>query len=69
MENLEGENQMLREQVSSMQTDLTCAFHQGAPSHDVEYYYAFKKEVQNLVHTNMLSFNDPSSNVQSSSSA
>ncbi|MCH97579.1 hypothetical protein A2U01_0018574 [Trifolium medium] len=49
--------------------DLTCAFHQGAPGHDVEQCYALRKEVQNLVRTNMLSFNDPSLNVQSSLSA
>jgi hypothetical protein len=29
-------------------TDLTCAFHQGAPGHDVENCYALRKEVQNF---------------------
>ena len=45
-------------------TDLTCAFHQGAPGHDVEHYYALKKEVQNLVRANLLSFKDSNSDVQ-----
>ncbi|KAK2410935.1 hypothetical protein QL285_046268 [Trifolium repens] len=45
-------------------TDLTCAFHQGAPGHDVEHCYALKKEVQNLVRANLLSFKDSNSNVQ-----
>ncbi|GAU52002.1 hypothetical protein TSUD_418060, partial [Trifolium subterraneum] len=31
-------------------SDLTCAFHQGAPGHDVERCYAFKKAVQELIH-------------------
>ncbi|KAK2374332.1 hypothetical protein QL285_075304 [Trifolium repens] len=45
-------------------TDLTCAFHQGAPGHDVEHCYALKKEVQNLVCANHLSFKDSNSDVQ-----
>ncbi|KAK2370575.1 hypothetical protein QL285_083616 [Trifolium repens] len=45
-------------------TDLTCAFHQGAPGHDVEHCYALKKEVQNLVCANLLSFKDSNSDVQ-----
>ena len=45
-------------------TDLTCAFHQGAPGHDVEHCYALKKEVQNLVRANLLSFRDSNPNVQ-----
>ncbi|KAK2369196.1 hypothetical protein QL285_082345 [Trifolium repens] len=45
-------------------TDLTCAFHQGASGHDVEHCYALKKEVQNLVRTNLLSFKDSNSYVQ-----
>ncbi|KAK2403174.1 hypothetical protein QL285_052635 [Trifolium repens] len=44
--------------------DLTCAFHQGAPGHDVEHCYALKKEVQNLVRANLLSFKDSNSDVQ-----
>ncbi|KAK2450206.1 hypothetical protein QL285_009336 [Trifolium repens] len=45
-------------------TDFTCAFHQGAPGHDVEHCYALKKEVQNLVRANLLSFKDSNSDVQ-----
>ncbi|KAK2455735.1 hypothetical protein QL285_003159 [Trifolium repens] len=42
-------------------TDLTCAFHHGAPGHDVEHCYALKKEVQNLLRANLLSFRDSNS--------
>ncbi|KAK2371753.1 hypothetical protein QL285_072966 [Trifolium repens] len=45
-------------------TDLTCVFHQGALGHDVEHCYALKKEVQNLVHANLLTFKDSNSDVQ-----
>ncbi|KAK2369039.1 hypothetical protein QL285_082195 [Trifolium repens] len=45
-------------------TDFTCAFHQGAPGHDVEHCYALKKEVQNLVRANLLSFKDSNSDVK-----
>ncbi|KAK2357197.1 hypothetical protein QL285_094492 [Trifolium repens] len=45
-------------------TDLTCAFHQGAPGHDVEHCYALKREVQNLLRANLLSFRDSNPNVQ-----
>ncbi|GAU39246.1 hypothetical protein TSUD_396930 [Trifolium subterraneum] len=30
-------------------SDLTCAFHQGAPGHDVEHCYPLKKVVQDLI--------------------
>ncbi|KAK2430309.1 hypothetical protein QL285_028656 [Trifolium repens] len=50
-------------------TDLTCAFHQGASGHDIENCYALRKEVQNLVRTNMLSFDVSGSNIQGSPSA
>ena len=38
--------------------DLTCAFHQGAPGHDVEGCYALKNAVQDLFEANILSFED-----------
>ncbi|KAL5131809.1 hypothetical protein HKD37_12G034614 [Glycine soja] len=44
--------------------DLTCAFHQGAPGHDVENCYILKNEVQKLVRANLLSFKDQNPNVQ-----
>ncbi|GAU30309.1 hypothetical protein TSUD_385300 [Trifolium subterraneum] len=50
-------------------SDLTCAFHQGAPGHDVERCYPLKKAVQDLIRNNMLSFKDENPNVQGSSSA
>ncbi|GAU37801.1 hypothetical protein TSUD_276190 [Trifolium subterraneum] len=50
-------------------SDLTCAFHQGAPGHDVERCYPLKKAVQDLIRNNMLSFEDENPNVQGSSSA
>ncbi|KEH17458.1 hypothetical protein MTR_0014s0410 [Medicago truncatula] len=30
-------------------SDLSCAFHQGAPGHDIEHCYALKAEIQKLV--------------------
>ena len=36
--------------------DLFCNFHQGAPGHDIEHCNALKKEVQNLIRTNRLTF-------------
>jgi hypothetical protein len=36
--------------------DLFCTFHQGAPGHDIEHCNALKKEVQNLIRTNRLTF-------------
>lgn len=38
--------------------ELTCAFHQGAPGHDIEQCFALKSEVQKLIETNKLSFED-----------
>ncbi len=38
--------------------DLTCAFHQGAPGHDIEHCFALKKIVQKLIRANLLSFED-----------
>ena len=37
-------------------SDLSCAFHQGAPGHNIERCYALKAEVQKLVQENVLSF-------------
>ncbi|GAU50488.1 hypothetical protein TSUD_300290 [Trifolium subterraneum] len=45
-------------------SDLSCAFHQGAPGHDVERCYAFKKAVQELIHNKVLSFKDENPNVR-----
>ncbi|GAU46722.1 hypothetical protein TSUD_100140 [Trifolium subterraneum] len=45
-------------------SDLTCAFHQGAPGHDVERCYAFKKAVQELIRNKVLSFKDENPNVR-----
>ncbi|WJX45728.1 hypothetical protein P8452_32589 [Trifolium repens] len=45
-------------------SDLTCAFHQGAPGHDVERCYALKKAVQDLIRNKVLSFKDENPNVQ-----
>jgi len=38
--------------------DLTCAFHQGAPGHDIEHCLTLKKMVQKLVEADLLSFKD-----------
>ncbi|GAU44936.1 hypothetical protein TSUD_400640 [Trifolium subterraneum] len=45
-------------------SDLTCAFHHGAPGHDVERCYALKKAVQELIRNKVLSFKDENPNVQ-----
>ncbi|GAU39327.1 hypothetical protein TSUD_60780 [Trifolium subterraneum] len=45
-------------------SDLTCVFHQGAPGHDVERCYAFKKAVQELIRNKVLSFKDENPNVR-----
>ncbi|KEH29597.1 hypothetical protein MTR_4g045943 [Medicago truncatula] len=36
--------------------DKFCAFHQGAPGHDIEYCYALKAAVQKLIRDKDLSF-------------
>jgi len=38
------------------QPDLSCAFHQGAPSHDIEHCLSLKTEVQKLIEANTLLF-------------
>ncbi|GAU49605.1 hypothetical protein TSUD_407700 [Trifolium subterraneum] len=45
-------------------SDLTYAFHQGAPGHDVERCYALKKAVQELIRNKVLPFKDENPNVQ-----
>ena len=45
-------------------TDLHCAFQQGAPSHDIENFYPLKYEVQKLVKNGMVSFEDRAPNVK-----
>jgi hypothetical protein len=44
--------------------DLSCAFHQGAPGHDVERCLVLRSEVQKLTRANILSFKDLNPNVQ-----
>jgi len=38
--------------------DLTCAFHQGAPGHDIGHCFALKKMVQKLIEVGLLFFED-----------
>jgi hypothetical protein len=40
------------------QPDLSCAFHQGAPGHDIEHCFFLKIEVQKLIEANILLFLD-----------
>jgi len=40
------------------QSDLSCAFHQGAPDHDIEHCFSLKIEVQKLIEGNILLFED-----------
>ena len=44
--------------------DQTCAFHQGAPWHNVENGYPLKSEVHKMVRPSLLSFKDASPNVK-----
>ncbi|KAI5444522.1 hypothetical protein KIW84_012959 [Lathyrus oleraceus] len=44
--------------------DLHCAFHQGALDHDIENCYPLKYEVQKLIKSGMLSFEDRAPNVK-----
>jgi hypothetical protein len=44
--------------------DHSCAFHHGAPDHDIEQCWALKHEVQRLIRANTLSFRDMNPNVQ-----
>ncbi|KAI5436382.1 hypothetical protein KIW84_022746 [Lathyrus oleraceus] len=44
--------------------ELRRAFHQGAPGHDIENCYPLKYEVQNLVKSGMVSFEDRAPNVK-----
>ena len=38
------------------QPDLSCAFHQGAPDHDIEHCFSLMIEVQKLIEANILLF-------------
>ena len=42
--------------------DLSCAFHQGAPGHDIEDCYALRTVVQRLIEANYLSFKESNPN-------
>jgi hypothetical protein len=44
--------------------ELRCSFHQGAPGHDIENCYPLKYEVQKLVKSGMVSFEDRAPNVK-----
>ena len=44
--------------------ELRCAFHQGAPGHDIENCYPLKYEVQKLIKSGMVSFEDRAPNVK-----
>ena len=45
-------------------TNLHCAFHEGAPGHDLEHCFALKARVRELVRTGILNFTDGHPNVQ-----
>lgn len=38
--------------------DLFCAFHQGAPGHDIEHCFALQKVVQKLIRKNLIPFEE-----------
>jgi len=43
---------------SRYRPDLFCAFHQGAPGHDIEHYFALEKVVQKLIQKNLIPFEE-----------
>ena len=47
--------------------ELRCVFHQGAPGHDIENCYSLKYEVQKLMKSGMVSFEDCVPNVKANS--
>jgi len=44
--------------TSRYRADLFCVFHQGAPGHDIEHYFALQKVVQKLVRKKLIPFKD-----------
>jgi len=38
--------------------NLSCAFHQGAPGHDIEQCFALQKIVQKLIRKNLIPFEE-----------
>jgi len=38
--------------------DLSCAFHQGAPGHDIEECFTLQKIVQKLIRKNLIPFEE-----------
>ncbi|KEH19436.1 hypothetical protein MTR_8g059190 [Medicago truncatula] len=40
------------------QSNLSYAFHQGAPGHDIKHCFSLKTEVQKLIEANILLFED-----------
>jgi hypothetical protein len=38
--------------------DLSCAFHQGEPGHDIEQCFAFQRIVQKLIQKNLIPFEE-----------
>jgi len=44
--------------TSRYRSDLFCAFHQGAPGHDIEHCFALQKKVQKLIRKNLIPFEE-----------
>ncbi|XP_039687022.1 uncharacterized protein [Medicago truncatula] len=44
--------------TSRYRPDLFCAFHQGAPGHDIEHCFALQKVVQKLIQKNLIPFEE-----------
>jgi hypothetical protein len=47
--------------------NVTCAFHQNAPGHDLDNCWPLKNEVQRLIHAGILTFQDVGYDVQANS--
>ncbi|KAI5418536.1 hypothetical protein KIW84_042967 [Lathyrus oleraceus] len=52
------------EEANSIYPDQHCAYHQGVPDHNIEDCYPLKYEVQKLVKSGMVSFEDRAPNVK-----
>ena len=44
--------------TSRYRSDLFCAFHQGAPGHDIEHCFGLQKKVQKLIRKNLIPFEE-----------
>jgi len=56
---------VLKRLLAWYRADQSCAFHQGAPGHDIEHCFTLKNAVQSLIRANILFFKNLDPNMQS----